>query len=307
MKPITITITTYNRPEELLDLLKSIALLSDTDQLLEEIIVLNNGSTIPYTEAEKMILSMQNAVRIKYLKAEKNSGVSGRNRTINLARTKYLLMLDDDTLLTQTDVLKNVVAVFEENSNSDSRPVGIATLRVLYHSTLAVQKIIFPHKLFDKYKDKPRFETYYFVGTATAVRREIFDKTNLITEDFFYGMEEYDLGYRVIDLGYSLIYDGRITVLHKESPNGRKATNEVLRMKWVNKSKVAFRYLPKRYFYSTAVLWSLFYLKNTGCDLKGFFTGWKQIFNINTKTENRTAISAESIRYIKSLEGRLSY
>lgn len=307
MKLVTITITTYNRPDELLDLLKSIAVLENMNEFLEEIIILNNGSTAQYNYVEEYMELLKKSTVINYLKAGKNSGVSGRNKTIKLAKTKYLLMLDDDTVLTGTDVLAKTVAIFEDDFLKEHRPVGIATLKVLFYETKTVQRSIFPHKLYEEYRNKHRFETYYYVGTATAVRREIFEKTNLITEDFFYGMEEYDLGYRVIDLGYSLIYDDRITVLHKESPLGRKSNSEVLRMMWVNKTKVAFWYLPKKYFYSTAFLWSLFFLKRTKFDLNGFLRGWKQIFKINGKTEIRKPISAESLNYIKSLRGRLSY
>jgi Predicted glycosyltransferases len=89
----------------------------------------------------------------------------------------------------------------------------------------------------------------------------VLEKVGSYPTDFFYGMEEYDLSYRVLEAGYSIAYTDKVVMLHKESPLGRKPKKEKLQMMWVNKSKVAYRHLPKKYFYSTAFMWSLEYLK----------------------------------------------
>jgi len=49
---------------------------------------------------------------------------------------------------------------------------------------------------------------------------------------------------------------------------------------WVNKSKVAWKYLPLRFFYTTAILWSLEYMKKSGWHVGGFFKGWGEIIRI---------------------------
>jgi hypothetical protein len=95
-------------------------------------------------------------------------------------------------------------------------------------------------------------------------------------------------------------------MLHKESPLGRKPKKEKLRMMWANKSRVAYRYLPKKYYYSTAVMWSLQYLKITRFNIAGFFQGWKQVMAI-PKKERRKPLKAETINYIKKLKARLWY
>jgi hypothetical protein len=95
-------------------------------------------------------------------------------------------------------------------------------------------------------------------------------------------------------------------MLHKESPAGRKPKKEKLQMMWLNKSKVAYRYLPKIYFYSTAVMWSLQYLKETGFHLPGFFSGWGKLFAIPGK-EKRTPINKKTFQYLKQVNARLWY
>jgi GT2 family glycosyltransferase len=119
-------------------------------------------------------------------------------------------------------------------------------------------------------------------------------------------MEEYDLAYRVLDAGYTITYSDKIIMLHKESPLGRKPKKEKLLMMWVNKSNVAWRYLPKKYFYSTAFMWSLQYLKETGFDLAGFFTGWKKISRIPGSVQ-RTTIQPGTLAFLKEVKARLWY
>jgi hypothetical protein len=95
-------------------------------------------------------------------------------------------------------------------------------------------------------------------------------------------------------------------MLHKESPLGRKPKDEKLRMMWVNKAKVAWRYLPKKYFYSTALMWSMQYLKVTNMNFEGFINGWKEIFGISKK-EKRKPVSEATLGYLKKVKARLWY
>jgi hypothetical protein len=95
-------------------------------------------------------------------------------------------------------------------------------------------------------------------------------------------------------------------MLHKESPLGRKPIREKVEMMWVNKSKVAWRYLPKKYFYSTAFLWSMQYLKETGFNLQGFINGWKKILTISSK-EKRSPIEKNTMDYLRKVKARLWY
>jgi GT2 family glycosyltransferase len=176
----------------------------------------------------------------------------------------------------------------------------------LYYETLEFQKNALPHKKFDKYKDKSEFFTYYFAGGAHAIKRNVLKEVGNLPHEFFYGMEEYDLGYRVLDNGYCIKYDSSIVMLHKESPLGRKPRSDKQRMMWVNKTKVAYRYLPKIYFYSTALMWAIEYFIKAGFDLPGWLAAWRQIFTIPRK-ERRTQLKDTTLQYLKKVEARLWY
>ena len=288
----------------MLELAENISQLDRAAELLEEVIILNNCSTEDYSKVRAFVKSTPH-IPFKYFAAPENLGVTkGRNYALGKGSAPIVIMLDDDAVLQNKDCLVNLLAEFE-NHNTE-RPKAIVTFKVLYYDTLAIQVNALPHKRFNEYKDKAFFETYFYAGGAHAIKREVIEKLGDYPPDFFYGMEEYDLSYRILNAGFAIVYSDKIVMLHKESPLGRKPKNEKLRMMWVNKSRVAYRYLSKRYFYSTAIMWSLQYLKITRFNLAGFFKGWKQVFNI-PKNEKRTLLTAETIHYIKSLKARLWY
>lgn len=302
MKPISFIIITYNRPDDTLELLKNIAQLDRASELLEEIVLINNASASNYTEVEKFIAENKH-LPILYHFSNENLGVArGRNLAIQKSNAPLLIMLDDDAVLQNKDALVNLVK--EYDTANTAKPKAIVSFKVLYYDTLEMQQNAFPHKKFAQYKDKHFFESYYYAGGAHAIKREALEKVGSYPTDFFYGMEEYDLSYRLLDAGYSIVYSDSVVMLHKESPLGRKPKNEKLRMMWLNKAKVAWRYLPEKYFYSTVFMWSLQYLKITGFNLSGFVKGWKEIFSIS-KTEKRLPVKKETVQYLKKVEARL--
>jgi hypothetical protein len=110
----------------------------------------------------------------------------------------------------------------------------------------------------------------------------------------------------MIAKGYSLAYDAGATVLHKESPLGRQPNHQKLASQWVNKSKVAWRYLPARYFFSTAIAWSLQYLRQAFTHPAGFLKGLGRIVQIPFK-EKRQKVNTASLRYLRQVQARLWY
>jgi GT2 family glycosyltransferase len=305
LKPLSFVIITYNRPGDALELLRNITTLNRAAELLEDVIVVNNASTESYDEVKKLI-SGNPQINFRFIDSPHNLGVAkGRNLAITYAKAPILILLDDDAELGNKDALENIVNLFASHTNTE-RSLGIISFKVLYFSNGQMQVNALPHKRFNEYKDLPFFYTYYFAGGAHAVKREVLDKVGAYPENFFYGMEEYDLSYRVLDAGYSIAYTNSVIMLHKESPLGRKPKKEKLLMMWLNKSKVAYRYLPRRYFATTAFMWSLEYLKQTGWHLPGFFKGWSQVIKIPGNVK-RTPVSHDTLKYLAGTKARLWY
>lgn len=303
---ISILIITYNRPADLIDLLQCINRLYDdvNKEIIYEVNILNNQSTVGYDSVEDYV---KNKLRFKhnYIVAEENLGVAkGRNFLAEKSNTELLLFLDDDIYFEPFDPILlleiNTGNLFKVNNTA------IITYDIRYFDNGQIQPSAFPHKKFKQIIGENCFLTYYFTGAAHILKRSVFIECGLYPTDFFYGMEEYDLSYRVLDKGFSIGYSNSITFLHKESPLGRKPKNEQVRMMWVNKCKVAYRYLPTKYFYSTAVMWSLEYFKKAGVDMKGWLKGWKQV-SLIPKTQQRTTIQKLALKYLKRVQARLWY
>ena len=304
MKPLSFIIIPYTRPADMLELLQNISGLERATELLEEVIIVNNASSDDYSGVKNYIDS-NTSLPFRYFDAPENLGVAkGRNFGLAKGKAPIIIMLDDDAVLQNKDCLVNLVKEFE--TNNTEKPKAIVSFKILYYDNLEMQKNGLPHKRYEEYKNKSFFETYFYAGGAHAVKRDVIEKLGGYPNDFFYGMEEYDLAYRILEAGYSIVYSDKIVMLHKESPLGRKPKKEKLQMMWVNKSKVAWRYLPRTYFYSTAFMWSLQYLKETGFNLKGFLSGWTRVFKISS-TEGRTPVKKTTMDYLRKVKARLWY
>lgn len=301
MNNIAIIIITYNRPDDMLALAKNIVSLDHKEAFLEEVIIINNNSNKDYTPVKEFIENCT-SVNFKYIESNENLGVSrGRNFAIQQAKAPLLLMLDDDCELAEKNALLTIDHLFQLKPNT-----GLISIKVQYYQNGQMQVNAFPHKNFTKFKDKVSFETYYFAGGAHIVKKTVMDEVGLYPANFFYGMEEYDLSYKIINAGYTIEYNNGITMLHKESPEGRQPNKDKISGMWLNKSIVAYTYLPIGYYLSTAIMWSLFYLKKTNFDLLGFFKNWYAVFKIPSQNE-RKPISNNALQYLNKVEARLWY
>ena len=301
MNKIAIIIITYNRPADMLALAMNIEKLSSKKELLEEVIIVNNNSTESYDIVTSFIQENP-STPFKYIESKENLGVSrGRNFAIEQSKAPILVLIDDDAEFQDTDALKRINEAVIENPHA-----GILAMKILYFQNSQFQLNAFPHKSFEKRKHLQSFETYYFAGCGNIIVKEAFDIAGPFPTDFFYGMEEYDLSYRILDAGYTIKYIANIVLLHKESPEGRQTKSDKLRGMWVNKTKVAWRYLPMPCYFTTAIMWSMFFLLNSKFDLIGFINGWLAIVTIPFK-EKRNKVSKLSQEYLNKVEARILY
>jgi len=301
MNKIAIIIITYNRPADMLALAMNIEKLSSQKELLEEVIIVNNNSTESYDEIKSFIQDHP-STPFKFIESKENLGVSkGRNFAIEQSTAPILVLIDDDAEFQDTDVLNRINDAVKANPHA-----GILAMKVLYFQNRHFQMNAFPHKSFEKRNHLQSFETYYFAGCGNIIMKEAFYKAGSFPADFFYGMEEYDLSYRVIQAGYIIKYIANIVLLHKESPEGRQTKSDKLKGMWVNKTKVAWRYLPLKYYFTTALTWSMFFLIKSKFDIIGFFKGWLEISSMPFK-EKGSKLNKPAIEYLKKVGARLSY
>lgn len=302
---LTICTISYNRPQELLEMLHSLIPQLPYADVVKEVIILNNGSTEDYSQIEFFVQSHPELL-ITYQKSDTNLGVSkGKSLVLRKASTPYIMVLDDDAEFDHPGDFKKMVEIMEKPFFVENN-TAIVTIGIWYHSTRERQINAFPHKKYEEYKDKPYFLSSYFLGGGSIVRKDAVEKVGYYKHDILYGMEEYDLGYRLLNAGYTLGYDDAVRMWHKESPMGRVAPKEKQALMWHNKARIVWSFLPKKYFYTTNILWGARYLLKTKLDWSGFIANCKKIKHMKNNTP-REEVSPEVLRYLKSVEARLWY
>lgn len=305
MPKLTICTISYNRPQELLEMLQSLQPQMPYAEVVKEVIILNNGSTDNYDQVEAFIKAHPELL-IKYLRSEENLGVArGKTLVLKAAQTPYIMVLDDDAEFDKPGDFQKMVEIMEEPYFVEHN-TAIVTIGIWYHATRERQINAFPHKNYEVYKHKPRFLTSYFLGGGSIVRKDALEAVDYYRHDIMYGMEEYDLGYRLINAGYTLGYDDAVRMWHKESPYGRVTSNEKNALMWHNKARIVWIFFPKIYFYTTSIMWGIRYLAKTNFDIKGW---WQNIKKIKQTINNtpREPIGQQGMEYIKAVGTRLWY
>ena len=302
---LSVLVVTYNRPDDLLDLFRSLRGQEELATLLEEVLVLDNGTTVDYSEPWTFARE-NDELRVRVIRSEINLGVTrGRNVLMSEARGDVLLVLDDDVVLPTARDLRGVAEVLDREFFRAAN-TAVVQLRVIYRETKELQRSAFPHKRRAPDEQFTEFLTSYFTGGAHLIKRESLAVVGMYPEDFFYGMEEYDLSYRLIEAGYAIGYTPSVTLEHKESPTGRLGDHVKLRHQWVNKTVVAWRYLPRRYALTTAVMWSVEYFRRVRGHPLTYVRAWWDVLKIPF-TVRRTPIGRQSSTYLKSVGARLWY
>ena len=69
-----------------------------------------------------------------------------------------------------------------------------------------------------------QFATHFFVEGAAAYRREIFDSAGNFFEPLFVYNEGWDLGLRILDQGFRILYTPEIKVRHLMSAEARSSS-----------------------------------------------------------------------------------
>src|SRR5690606_19698684 len=83
----------YNRPNEILELLQSMTLLSDKDF---EVVIVEDGST---EKSDEVVAQFQDQLHISYYYKENSGPGDSRNYGMRVAKGNYFLILDSDCIL----------------------------------------------------------------------------------------------------------------------------------------------------------------------------------------------------------------
>ncbi|MEU8725452.1 glycosyltransferase family 2 protein [Streptomyces antimycoticus] len=227
MKVGAVVLTMGNRPEELRELLDSVA-KQDGDPV--EVVVVGNGSPLP---------ALPEGVRT--IELPENVGIpAGRNVGIEAfgpggSDVDVLLFLDDDGLLPGTDTAELCRRAF-----ADDPELGIISFRIADPDTGVTQRRHVPRLRASAPLRSSRVTT--FLGGANAVRTMVFQQVGGLPDDFFYAHEETDLAWRALDAGWMIDYRSDMVLHHPTTAPSRHAVYH--RMVARNRVWLARRNLP---------------------------------------------------------------
>lgn len=193
----TVVIATKNRMECLQRAIRSV--LSQT--LFSELIVIDDGST---DETSRMITKEFPDVILFSHKISKGY-ISRRNESALLATGEFIFSIDDDAEFSTPYVMEQTLKDF---SNSRVGAVAIPYIE--------------PHKDDVLLQKAPDQEGVWcidrFIGTAHAVRRDLFLKLGGYRENLIHQGEEGDFCIRMLDSGFFVRLGNSDPIIHHESP-----------------------------------------------------------------------------------------
>jgi GT2 family glycosyltransferase len=207
-----------------------------------EIIVIDNHSSensVPYLQ-EKF-------PAVRFICNKENIGFAkANNQGRKMARGKYVLFLNPDTILTE-DCLTKSIAVFEAQPAIGALGIrmidgsgrflpeskrGFPTPAAALFKLSGMTKLFPRSKIFAQYylgylPEKKNNETDVLSGAYMMVRSEVLEKTGGFDETFFMYGEDVDLSYRIREAGYRNYYLADAVVMHFKGESTRKDIQHV--------------------------------------------------------------------------------
>lgn len=201
---LSIVILTYNRGELIQNLLRSLSQIKYTPL---EIIVVDNHSDVP---VKSFISDKFPAVTV--LEMEENIGVGGRNYGIAVATGDIIITLDDDILGVDDAAIKKMISLFLDPV------IGAICFKVLDpDGNISNWCHHYPAESFAE----KTFITNEITEGAVCFRKETLELSGPYPDFFFISHEGPDLAYRIMNVGYNVIYSPEIIVTHYHSSIGR--------------------------------------------------------------------------------------
>lgn len=259
MKLSVIVLTMGDRPAELNRAVRSAL---DQRDVEVEVVVVGNGCELPDLPADATALPLPDNLGIP----------AGRNQGVLASSGDVLVFLDDDGYYADEAVGRRISDAFAADPM-----LGVLSFRIGDTDGGPGSRRHVPRlRAGDPLRSS---EVTTFLGGACAVRRSVFEQVGGLPGHFFYAHEETDLAWRVLDLGYRIVYDADIVMFHPMCLPSRHA--EFYRMNARNRVWLARRNLPWPLAWLYLIDWAALTLarERSGRALRpwfrGFVEGWR--------------------------------
>lgn len=224
---LSVVIVNYNVRDLLENTLHS--LMISMEKIRVEVFVVDNASDDGSIE-----MLARKFPQVHIIRNEENIGFAkANNQALQLARGKYFLILNPDTLL-QEDTLQVMLTFFEQHPDA-----GMAGCKIIEpdgsmesnsrrsfpspwvsFTKLSGLSTFFPKsKLFGRYNltylsDEETYEIDALSGCFTMLKREVYDQIGGFDEDYFMYGEDLDWCYRAQRAGWKIYYVHSTKIIH---------------------------------------------------------------------------------------------
>lgn len=222
---LSIIIVNYNSLEYLKKCVESIYCFNDIGEKFEIIVVDNSEND------EADIWMKDNHPECKFVNNENKGFGQANNVGSNIARGKYLLFLNPDTLLVEP-ILEFAISCFENddklgafglklidiNGNKNTTfgwRLSMGLLTISFSKFCMKHDIFIPSKMFTS-------------GADIFIRRDVFDDCGKFDENIFMYCEEADIANRINQIGYHISYFPQKKIIHLEG----KSTSDNIAKKY---------------------------------------------------------------------------
>ena len=208
---VSIVILNYRRLDALETTLESAVAQKYANK---EIIVVDNHSQ---ENVAAVVSKVGPDARLIQLEANRGA-CGGRNAGILAAAGEIVIMLDNDVSFLCPGAVDKVVALFDDHPDFH---VLAFQLRDAVTGEMRVREWCHP-KDWRQFSDV-QFPTHFFVEGAAAYRRVVFENAGVFFEPLFIYNEGWDLGLRILDRGFRILYTPEIKVRHLMSAETRSS------------------------------------------------------------------------------------
>ncbi len=242
---LAIVIVNYNVRELLRACLQSIP--TGTEGLSTVVYVVDNRSS-----DESAAMVRQDFPSVRLVESEQNRGYSYANNIAlrellqdREATYRYVLLLNPDTVLPLKS-LTNLVEFVDERPDVGAagprllRPDGSLDLAcrrsfpspwVSFTRLSGLSKLFPRSRLLARYNltfldDVGAYEVDCLVGACMLVRWSTFEQVGLLDETFFMYGEDMDWAFRMRQLGWKIVYNGQVLVIHHKGASSRQRSRQ---------------------------------------------------------------------------------
>lgn len=225
---VSIIVLTYNNRKINKDCIESI--LQKTAYPNYELIIIDNHSTdgtVEYLEK----LKKENIPNVNIVFNEENLGFAGGNNCgIKLASGEYVILLNNDTVVTK-GWITNLVKHLENNSdyamcNPVTNSIGNESkIAASYKGKRAMERFAYSYTtnhMGEEFEDVDRLPLF-----STIIRKDVIDEVGLLDDEYKVGMfEDDDFTEHVIRAGYDIVIAEDVFIHHINNGSFKKLDNK---------------------------------------------------------------------------------